>query len=226
MGSLTHTDILNMTREDLGLVILEHLVTASDRPQRDGVVRQLGHDRDGMIAVRAAWQWLITEGLIVPDPQQSSANFVAVTSVGRQVVQGNDFLTRWRARRLLGRDVHRDLARAKRQFEQGDWESATAFREIEIRMRSAIDAPDDLVGAKLMREAFGAQGKLADEAVSKGEQVSVMELFSGAYGAYRNPVSHRDVHLDDPHEAAEALLLADLLMRIVDRAIQRRPPSR
>ncbi len=45
-----------------------------------------------------------------------------------------------------------------------------------------------------------------------------MQLFRGAIAAYRNPVSHRHIEFADPGEAAEVLLLANLLLRITDRA--------
>jgi hypothetical protein len=44
-----------------------------------------------------------------------------------------------------------------------------------------------------------------------------MELFTGVIGSFKNPTSHRDVVDDDLTEAAEPALLADLLMRILDR---------
>ena len=44
-----------------------------------------------------------------------------------------------------------------------------------------------------------------------------MALFRGAIGTFKNPSSHRIVNYDDPVLAAEVVLLADLLMRLLDR---------
>jgi hypothetical protein len=41
-------------------------------------------------------------------------------------------------------------------------------------------------------------------------------------GTYKNAASHRTVRFDDPMEGAEVLKLANLLLRIVHRAEQRR----
>jgi hypothetical protein len=46
-------------------------------------------------------------------------------------------------------------------------------------------------------------------------------LFAGAYATLRNPSGHREVNYDDVAEAAEAVIVASLLMRILDR-IERR----
>jgi uncharacterized protein (TIGR02391 family) len=75
---------------------------------------------------------------------------------------------------------------------------------------------------KLMREAFKQGGPLADARADGGEQVATMELFAGAIGTFKNPTSHRPVSYEDPAEAAEVVLLADLLMRLLDRVEQRR----
>jgi hypothetical protein len=50
-------------------------------------------------------------------------------------------------------------------------------------------------------------------------------LFAGAYATLRNPSGHRDVDYDDVAEAAEAVIAASLLMRILDRIERRRGGS-
>ena len=72
-----------------------------------------------------------------------------------------------------------------------------------------------------MRSAFGSDGALRDPALDQGEQTARMELFAGAVGVFKNPTSHRNVQYDDPTEAAEFILLADLLMRLLDRVATR-----
>ena len=74
-----------------------------------------------------------------------------------------------------------------------------------------------------MRKAFSPKdGVLRDPDAEGGEQQATADLFAGAIGAYKNPASHRTVQFDDPMEAAEVIQLADLLLRIVQRAERRR----
>src|SRR5438874_1359891 len=91
------------------------------------------------------------------------------------------------------------------------------MREVEIRVRELAQADPALIGVKLMQEAFRKEGPLADASLDPGEQVGMMSLFAGAIAVFKNPPSHRQIDYSDPTEAAEVVLLADLLLRILDR---------
>jgi uncharacterized protein (TIGR02391 family) len=99
------------------------------------------------------------------------------------------------------------------------------MKAVEIEVRRVSGLPNELVGVPLMRKAFSPKdGMLRDPGAEDGEQEATAHLFAGAIGAYKNPASHRTVKFDDPVEAAEVLQLADLLLRIVQRAEGRLQP--
>jgi uncharacterized protein (TIGR02391 family) len=60
-------------------------------------------------------------------------------------------------------------------------------------------------------------GPLYQRDDERGEAVGIMSLFAGAMGLFKNPPSHRRVDFEDATEAAEVVLLADLLMRLLDK---------
>jgi hypothetical protein len=67
-----------------------------------------------------------------------------------------------------------------------------------------------------MRKAFDVNcGALTDTTAVPAERQALSDLFAVAIGAYKNPHSHRNVALDNPDEAAEIILLANHLLRIV-----------
>lgn len=74
----------------------------------------------------------------------------------------------------------------------------------------------DLLGTALVQEAFKATGPLRDPAMHQGEAVAQMQLFAGSIGLFKNPPSHRRVDYDDPTQASEVVLLADLLLRLLE----------
>jgi uncharacterized protein (TIGR02391 family) len=105
------------------------------------------------------------------------------------------------------------------QFLLGDFELAAfaAMREVEIAVREQGDLGTELVGVALMQNAFRDSGPLHDPDVHPAESVAQMNLFAGAMGLFKNPPSHRRVDYQDPIEASEVILLADLLLRILRR---------
>jgi len=75
-----------------------------------------------------------------------------------------------------------------------------------------------------MRKAFNAGGPLADPGLDAGEREATMALFRGAIGVFKKPSSHRQVRFEDPIEAADVILFADLLHRLLDRVPARIGP--
>lgn len=178
-------------------------------------------------AFEEAWAWLRAKALVAHDPSQSHESAVFVTRRGEQALA--DGLALSRAEERLDVDPHPAIAATVRsQFLLGEYELAAiaAFRQVEIRVRDLAGLTDEDYGVPLMRKAFGPGGRLTDPAVPKGESDAVRELFSGAYGAFRNPASHRTADLGDVTMASEVVLLADLLLRMLDRIEQRLKTAR
>ena len=183
---------------------------------------EFSHQAVALRAFEEAWAWLRAKALVAHNPSQSHEAAIFITRRGRQALQDGLALTR--AEERLDVDPHPRIAQTVRsQFLLGEYELAAlaAFREVEIRVRALGSFGDEIYGVDLMRKAFGPNGPLSDPEVSEAERNAVRELFSGAYGAFRNPASHRTFDLGDVTMASEVVLLADLLLRLLDRIEQR-----
>jgi uncharacterized protein (TIGR02391 family) len=105
-------------------------------------------------------------------------------------------------------------------YHRGKYDTAVfeAMKAVEVAVRDAAGLTAKDIGAALMRKAFDAKnGPLTDMTVEDAnEREARAHLFAGAIGSYKNPHSHRNVALDDPDEAAEIIMLANHLLRIVD----------
>lgn len=85
----------------------------------------------------------------------------------------------------------------------------TGYRRLEdiVRLRTGIDEH----GAKLFSSAFDPKaGKLIWTDASMAERVGKMNLFTGAYMAYRNPRAHRELKDRSGSLLSELLLLDNL----------------
>jgi uncharacterized protein (TIGR02391 family) len=106
-------------------------------------------------------------------------------------------------------------------FRRGQYDQAVfaAFRVVEDRVRHHSQVAGE-VGVKLMRAAFGYGAALADPHLDRGEVNARADLFAGAMGVHRNATGHQIVDYSEPQEAAEAVLLANNLLRHLERAVQ------
>jgi len=179
-----------------------------------------------MARLSDAWAWLESHALIgysAVSPQ--STLWSRRTAAGDELAEDPRAVAKiWAADRLAG-DLHPALSSARSNFALGDYETASfaAMKAVEVEVRRVADLPNELIGVAPMRRAFGSKdGVLRDPDAEGGEQQATADLFAGAIGAYKNPASHRTVQFEDPIEAAEVIQLADLLLRIVQRA-ERRP---
>jgi uncharacterized protein (TIGR02391 family) len=178
---------------------------------------------DAVQALIEAWSWLLNRGLVVRNVKETASEAILVSRQGHEALKRG--LPWLRAVQRLDVQMVPELeARARPQFLRGDFEAAAfmAMKEVEVQTRvlSGLDA--GLLGTKLIQEAFrppkndvDAGGPLFRSDVDRGEAVAIMELFKGAIGMFKNPTSHRRIDFDDPTEAAEVILLADLLMRLL-----------
>jgi uncharacterized protein (TIGR02391 family) len=168
-----------------------------------------------------AWDWLIHHGLVALRPSESTVSGQGyVTDGGHAVARDERGLARTYAEARIGVDLHERLARRIRpQFLLGEYELAVfaAMREVEIRVREVGGYDNEVFGNDLMRKAFHeGDGPLTDSKQVVSERQATSHLFAGAIGLFKNPTSHRQVDFDDPTVAAEIVLLADLLLRMLD----------
>ena len=174
-------------------------------------------------ALAEGWAWLDSRALVAKTPSQSAPGSRFVTRLGEQALDQG--VTRMEAGARLGMQLHPGIVEmVERQFLLGEYDLAVlaALRSVEVRVRQLSGLGDGDIGTKLMQSAFNASsGPLRDADSEPGEQVAMMKVFKGAIGLFKNPSSHRIVDYDDSTEAAEIVLLADLLHRILDRIEQR-----
>jgi uncharacterized protein (TIGR02391 family) len=204
----------------LGLLVLRQIVADREWNEHNFLIG--GEHRGIPIPSIRCWaealNWLISKGLVARStPGQSSAQAIFVTRLGEKTLTNG--IEPIRAAALLDLALHERLSKVRSQFLIGEYEIAAfaAMREVEIRVRELSGADDSIIGVKLMRKAFGDGGVLASPTLDAGERVGIMELFAGSIGTFKNPPSHRQVDYNDSTEACEVVLLADLLMRMLDR---------
>ena len=190
-----------------------------------------------LYALMEAWQWLEREGFVARRPTNlprgaglSSTNTYFVTRRGKKIETLEDYESYRKADLLRKHQLHPIIAdKVWRIFAQGSYGTAVleAFKQVEIAVRKVGGYADTDYGTNLMGKAFHTDnGNLTDENQQDAEKQACLLLFSGAIGYYKNPSSHREVEFN-PEEAAEIIILASHLLRIVNTRAGRtsNPPN-
>jgi uncharacterized protein (TIGR02391 family) len=232
-------DLLSLEVEELAGVLLLHLNDhESGFNHKGGInynnffnapVRQDYESKQSDVnqALMEALAWLRSAGLLVEKAGLTGGWFF-VSRRGRQILSRDDYAAYRKAGLLPKNQLHPLIAsKVYPAFMRGEYDTAIfqAFREVEVAVRDAGKFGPDDYGTKLMRDGFkigekkgqpAAPGPLTDTALPVAEQEAMANLFAGGIGLYKNPQSHRHVPTL-PEDAAEVIVFASQLLRIVDR---------
>jgi uncharacterized protein (TIGR02391 family) len=239
-------DLLKLAVEEVGWVLLVHLASLGENGGGGSVwggkinqynfFNNLGQQpvygtrrEDVNRVIMEAWGWLQHEGFLVRELGSGGTEASFLSRRAKQLETKADFDAYRKAGLLPRGQLHALIAaRVYPAFLRGEYDTAVfqAFREVEIAVRAAGGFPADLVGVELMRQAFRAvnrpnqavvvPGPLTDNSLPVAEQEGMAHLFAGAIGLYKNPQSHRYVPTS-AEEAAEVIMFASQLLRLVDR---------
>ena len=222
-------DAIELPVDELALLVLKDFAATGEQNEynygnlhRQDVKGGYASNAQALEAISEAIGWLRAHGMIARRAEDHNPDSIFITRWGRQAL-GKSLAEIHATYRVQG-SLHPLIAqRARRQFLLGEYEQAifVAMKAVEVRVRKLAGYGNDLVGVHLMQEAFKPGGPLADPAAPRGEVEGTMALFRGAYAVLRNPSGHREVSFDDVTEAAEAVMTASLLMRMLDK-IERR----
>jgi uncharacterized protein (TIGR02391 family) len=168
------------------------------------------------LAAYEAWQWLVVNILIIPGDN----NWCVLSRRGKEITTRARFENYKIAAAFPKSLLHPSISeRVWLNLARGEYETAvfSSMKAVEEAVREACNfGPTDL-GVDLMRKAFHKDnGPLTDLKEPVAERESLSNLFAGAIGSYKNPISHRTVTVTDHQEAQEIVMLASHLLRIVD----------
>jgi uncharacterized protein (TIGR02391 family) len=175
------------------------------------------------IALRTAWAWLQGQALLIPDPRFIHSDASILSPRAQLLAKESDSRRALSACRLHKEALHSNIREdVWALYHRGKYDTAIfeAMKAVEVAVRDAAGLTAKDIGKDLMRTAFDVKvGPLTDLQADPAERQARSDLFAGAIGSYKNPHSHRNVALDDPDEAAEIIMIANHLLRIVDARV-------
>jgi uncharacterized protein (TIGR02391 family) len=221
----TIEDLLRASPEDLGAEIVLYL--QERRPQTVAEANLpgdfvhlyglAGTTEDLSLAIAEGLAWAKRSLLLVYNPAQS-AHWLILTRAGKEFTR--EALNRIHLRELLPDFMLHPAIRSTCLdiFNTGHHEAAVfeAFKTLEIAVREAAGLPEHEHGRPMVAKAFNPNsGPLTDPEEHFQEREALMMFASGAVGYFKNSRSHRRTDVSDAQEAAEMLIVASHLLRIV-----------
>ena len=207
---------------ELGTII-QGSVNKSGSPTRSHYPSERGGDVEQ--AIREAWAWLDGSALLIEHSGFVSPHLIRrLSRRACQLAAEPDARKVFAVRRIPKETLHPAIREdVWSLYLRGKYDQAVlvAMKAVEVAVREAAGFTNADYGTDMIARAFNENnGPLRDPAAQPSERSALRNLFVGAHGSYKNPHSHRNVPLDDPDEAAEIIMLANHLLRIVD---SRRP---
>ena len=219
--------VLDMEPEELAPFVLKHLKKIGHINRysytlgTNSGMREYAeeHLKDFQKRLMEAFIWLEREMFIAPQPEEQG-DWRFITRKGEKVLQDEDFTAYSQGLLLPSENLHPILIRkVKPLFLRGDYDTAIfqAFKAIEVQVRKKGGYAKSDIGVNLMRKAFHTKtGKLTNTHSEESEKQAMSDLFAGAIGLFKNPVSHRDIDGIFPEEAADYIKVANCLLKMVD----------
>lgn len=174
------------------------------------------------LLISSAFSLLISKNLIVPT--NPGSRYHSISPAGEAALTSDEqFAEILNIDEVPTKFIHPRLRRSVVPIlMRGDYDTAIfrAFKEVEVAVREACAtiSGSKAYGDSLINSAFNPDknGPLVDENESENEKKSILSLFAGAFGHFRNPQGHRHVGVETIGEAIEAILLAGYLLRVVE----------
>ena len=169
------------------------------------------------MAIYEASAWLISQGLVMRDPEQPG-EFYVLTRRGSELKSSVDVEAFRKGGVLPIQLLPSALAeKVHHLFVRGDHDVAVfqSFKSVEVAVRKACGYDNNVHGKRVFTQAFNVNDGPLRNAEATQDEREADALFVGAHGHCRNPVSHRDVDLGR-EEAARLIVFASHLLAIVE----------
>lgn len=166
-----------------------------------------------------AFIWLEQEMFVAPMPG-TTGEWRFITRRGEKALEEENFTAYVKGSLLSSETLHPILARkVKPLFLRGDYDTAIfqAFKIVEVQVRKTGEYSKGDYGVSLMRKAFNIQtGSLTNKKAEESEKQAMSDLFAGAIGLFKNPVSHRFIDTISPENAADLIRFANFLLKMLE----------